>query len=606
MKFRNLLLAVAGFAGLMLSSCKKDQPNTGAPSISVDPVELTFEKESGSQDVNLTATRDWNVTKDADWVTVSAMSGKASASAQKITVTVMENTGTDREANLTFDIGFAKKVLVVKQKGSGSAADALVYFNNFDKTAVVKGEKGYPYLDQSEDWKNQTGTGAANVEYSFMNASVRSNSASSNTQYSAYSGSGVNNIFFGKVTAYLQIKNIMLPEARNYILSFGTEKYLRYAPDNTVTKSEFHVYISNDGAKWVELDYKFPGELQSGKWDLATAKFSVPAGVDKLQLAFVSDKVASAFRVDDVKLEIGGDGAAVDFSTGMALELGGGSSSGGTTPEQPSGDIITVASIQEFLALAPSTSQLYRITGVVTNIANTTYGNLSIKDDTGELFVYGVKESKESTDNKSFYKTGIVVNDTITIVGFRNTYTPKTGGDPVEQMKDSYLESRKAYAVPTNPGDPENPGDQPVVTENMFTSVVKFVAGENGYVEDQVADITYQGKTYSIEKFLKLGTSKKVGSGTAVIPAGTKSITFYAYAWKATTDCELSVKKGSEVLKTVTPSPNDGVTGNPKYSITVNDNPQFTVDFGGALAEDTTIEFTATKRVVIFGLKLVK
>lgn len=137
MKARCLLLTFAAVAGLFVSCKPKDEP-ISPPSLSIAPGSLAFEKAAASQTLKVTASRDWNATTDADWISVSPTSGKASKDAQTVTISVLENTGLDREGSVKFDIGFDSKSLAVTQNGMGSAEDLIVYKNDFDKEAATK------------------------------------------------------------------------------------------------------------------------------------------------------------------------------------------------------------------------------------------------------------------------------------------------------------------------------------------------------------------------------------------------------------------------------------------------------------------------------------
>ncbi len=87
---------------------------------------------------------------------------------------------------------------------------------------------------------------------------------------------------------------------------------------------------------------------------------------------------------------------------------------------------IIKATIAEFLAAAVGDTQ-YRLTGVITNIANATYGNLYIRDFSGETYVYGIKD---------FATKGLKTGDIITIVGKRAEYkgTPQVAGAVMETV----------------------------------------------------------------------------------------------------------------------------------------------------------------------------
>ena len=337
MKIRNLMVgAVAALA--VLVGCQPQEENLGTPDISISANEMTFEVEGGDKELTVNATRDWKVTTDADWVVVSPESGTGSLEDQKVTVSVLENTGMDRSADLKFTIGMKSKYLTVSQAGPGGSVEALiVYYNNYDKAKAEKtfGSSGdrYPYLDQFDGWKNATGTGVQTVEYAYNAMSTRSNSTS-DSSYSDYPGSGMNNMFFG-ASAYFATKNITLPAATGYTLTFGTEKYDGNNKEACFDPAEFHVYLSNDGTKWVEQTYTFAGTV-AGRWNIASTDFSVPSGTTNLSICIKVD-AASVYRMDDLKLVISEGGDVVDFSKGVEMDFtGGGNQGGGDTPGTPS------------------------------------------------------------------------------------------------------------------------------------------------------------------------------------------------------------------------------------------------------------------------------
>jgi DNA/RNA endonuclease YhcR with UshA esterase domain len=87
---------------------------------------------------------------------------------------------------------------------------------------------------------------------------------------------------------------------------------------------------------------------------------------------------------------------------------------------------IVKASVAEFIAAAVGDTQ-YRLTGVITSIAHATYGNLYIRDFSGETYVYGIKD---------FTTKGLKVGDIITIVGKRAEYkgTPQVASAVLESV----------------------------------------------------------------------------------------------------------------------------------------------------------------------------
>ena len=65
----------------------------------------------------------------------------------------------------------------------------------------------------------------------------------------------------------------------------------------------------------------------------------------------------------------------------------------------------------------------YRVTGTVTKIANTEYGNWYLQDETGEVYIYGtLDKSGKDGKNNSIDAWGIEVGDIITIEGPKQIY----------------------------------------------------------------------------------------------------------------------------------------------------------------------------------------
>lgn len=62
----------------------------------------------------------------------------------------------------------------------------------------------------------------------------------------------------------------------------------------------------------------------------------------------------------------------------------------------------------------------YRVRGEVTSINNTLYGNWYLKDETGEIYIYGTLDANGQT--KNFESLGIAVGDIVTVEGPKKTY----------------------------------------------------------------------------------------------------------------------------------------------------------------------------------------
>ena len=239
-------------------------------------------------------------------------------------VTLLEGAGGQA---ITFDY--------VEPEDPGMDTSDAIYFNDMDKEVASQTDNKWPYADEFDGWKNQTGSGAANVTYTTSGVSVRSNSPS-DAGYSDYAGSGNNNLLFG-TNGVITIENIAVSE-KNLALSFGTERYLYGASDNTFNHDEFKVELSNDGTNWSSpLTYTFAkGVDPNGRWDLATADFTLPDGVSTLYVRF-SSTLSGAHRLDDVLLKAGNGGQQVSFD-------------GSEEPDPEPGDAVETT-IPELIAL---------------------------------------------------------------------------------------------------------------------------------------------------------------------------------------------------------------------------------------------------------------
>lgn len=708
MKLKNLFWgALASLA--VFAACEEPEQNLGTPDIAISATELTFDAAGGNQTLTVTATRDWMVETDADWVVVSPESGSASSEAQTVTVSVLENTGLDREASLKFTIGMKSKYLTVAQAGPGGSAEALiVYSNDYDKEVAEKtygSGSSWPYLDQFDGWMNATGTGSANVEYAYSGMSARANSTS-NSNYSDYAGSGNNNMFFGK-SAYLATKNIALGGAKDFSLTFGTEKY---SQDNgsVFTKSEFHIFLSKDGNKWVELtDYSFAGEGTEGRWNLASADFSVPAGTESLSICMKVD-VASSYRMDDLKLVIADKaGTSVDFSNAVEMDFTAGGNTGGGSTTKPeskgkktvaefiaaadnanyyeltgkvsgfnptycsfdltdasgkiyvysvldasksewtskisNGGTITIygkylyyeqksqhevvdayivsftadggstgggenegkpaslvkATVAEFLAAAEDDTW-YELTGEIISIAKEDYGNFTIKDATGEVYIYGMTNGWVGYNDKSFSKIGLKVGDTVTLGSLRTSYqgTPQGGGNAVPAYYISHVPGEGGGETPVPPAGEAGQYEPQGVTWTLGEKAYDNTSGTNAQVG------TVNGE--QVNNMLKLGTGSLTGDATLHVAAGTKKLGFYCVAWK-NKKAQVKFSVGGSEIATIEPKANPGATGNPPYaSINVTTSDYYEVELPSGTT-DIKVETLdpANGRVIFIGLKAI-
>lgn len=573
MKLKNLFLgSFALTAMLFAQSCddKNDGP-TGAPSIELSTQTLDFEKDGGSQTIKLTATRDWNVTNVPDWIAVDPKSGNP-AENKEVTVTVLENTGMDRSQDIKFTIGFDGKTLTVNQKGSGSASEVVVYHNDFDKELAVKGESGWKtFLDSFGGWKNETGSGISTVEYAFSGMSARTNSTgASDSKYSDYSGSGKNYLWFAKDN-YFHVKNITLPEGKtNYTISFGSERNLYQAADNTFVPEEFLVYVSNDGSKWVKLEYAFPNGLKNRRWDLASSTFTVPSGTKSLHI-YIKATLASAYLMDDLDLSVAASaGTAIDFSKGIDLGTGG-STGGGETPE-PAGN--TIAAVCAAAAGSAADLKDVLVTGVTTQ-------SYVITDETGSVLVFVKADPKVKVGDKvnvagtTGEHNGLIqiTAPTTTVVSSNNTVTYPA---PLEFTEANLADTPKKVTYVSFTGN--------VKKNNQYYNI--YI----GSVTDKDLSLSYY--TGNMDEFVDCDIKVKgwyVGGGThyQIVATEVEKV--------ETTGPKFSVSTTALTAKAGDTSASFDVKGNVKWAVS-SENAAYTVSpASGDGAGTVTVKFAANE-----------
>ena len=142
---------------------------------------------------------------------------------------------------------------------------------------------------------------------------------------------------------------------------------------------------------------------------------------------------------------------------------------------------IVECSIAEFLEAEVGETQ-YRLTGVITSVANATYGNVYIRDYSGETYVYGIGAKGD------FEAAGLKAGDVVTLVGKRGVYkeTP--------QMTGAVLES----TIPVTPisideflDQEDDPNTYYMIT-GTITEIANPVYG-NVYLEDETNSVYVYG-----------------------------------------------------------------------------------------------------------------
>ena len=195
-------------------------------------------------------------------------------------------------------------------------------------------------------------------------------------------------------------------------------------------------------------------------------------------------------------------------------------------PDQP-GEIVP-ATIAEVLAAEVDANVWYEITGEIVNIANATYGNFDLMDETGSIYVYGLTATQVAKNDKSFESLGLKVGDIVTLIGTRAEYngTPQVGGP-------AYYVSHEAGA-----DEPDVPAEGTVasaVFAEMGYENAQVVADETIMIDNNVSLVFSQGAASTAPAYYNSGSAIRMyqNGATLEVSASGKTITLIEFTFSS-------------------------------------------------------------------------
>ncbi len=393
MKLKNLFLALAAFAATAVSCVKAELAQLDEIQVSQSYIALPV--EGGSCDVTVTAVDSWEITNIPEWLTVAPASGVAG----KTVVTFSaEATSTTNESVLKLLCSGKTQLLTVLQMADKVelpiSTCAEVNAAEDGPTFKIKG----------------TITSIENTTYG--------------------------NMYVTDETGSVYIYGTLYEGAEKQFSKYGVE-----VGDIVVVEGPRGSYKGSPQlvkATILEIEKSL---IKVDSVDPETAELPIEGGILNVTLTVKGDGV-SVVIPDECKSWISVSGINVSGTTAIvslaiaenplgdrSAELSFQTTKGGKTYSavisfSQKGAIIE-ATAAEINAAADGDTQ-YRITGYVSKVANTQYGNLYIRDHSGEVYVYGTND---------FANTGIEEGDIITVVGPKTSYNGP-------QMKNVTLENR--------------------------------------------------------------------------------------------------------------------------------------------------------------------
>lgn len=323
-------LTVAAFTG-----CSNDDSDDdgGIPSITVNGAQSTSVAvglDGGTTEaVTIESSGDWTLTiagKDgadvADCVAIPA-SGKKGTSTVTFKVEKAEKPRT-YTATVTTVGSIAGQSIPLSVTITIEQTDAFVPTGEplFYEDCGTSGGSDKPYVNEFQGWSRQGSISQEGVTYgnNGSNTSVRTGSGSylpTDDEKSAVSGP--NWIYIGYADQYFDIQNINVGSANNFTFTFTAQLQTAYNGGPTfetnLSPSIIKFSVSTDGLSYSEVPYTTKLIATGGSWNLCTAEFKLPAGVQtstiSVRLSDFAQQDGYQFRVDDFKLYEGGNGDAL-------------------------------------------------------------------------------------------------------------------------------------------------------------------------------------------------------------------------------------------------------------------------------------------------------
>lgn len=399
MNFKYLFPIFVALLALM-TSCQEEETVTTLEGLSVSTSYVSLPMEGGSTSITINSDEAWTiekVTTDKDkfeWVSFSATSGSAGES--KLTFTA-EETLNGRSGEVLLKTSTKTQRINVIQglpvtlpataKEVNSAEDGKTFRITGVCTSIVNTEYGNWYLTDETGSVYIYGTlDKKGGKKNFLSLGIEvGDEVTIEGPKSSYKGDPQ---MVDVMVINLNKSLIKVDSVENKVLPVDGGEFIAHL---TCKGQGVSVDIPEDAKSWLSIS-----SIQSaGTNAVVKFKAAANAGGDR--------KTTLTFKTTDGKKQ---------YTTETSLEQKG---------------AIVATNIADFNA-APVGDTQYRITAVVTKLVNDKYGNVNLRDYSGEVYVYGIKD----------YQSGsLKEGDIVTIVGKRAEYKGQiqVSGAVLEDLK---------------------------------------------------------------------------------------------------------------------------------------------------------------------------
>lgn len=531
MKLRYFLTSIIACLALAIGCTQEELP--ALSEIQVTPSYFTFGVDGGSKTVTVTAADAWEVTDVPAWLNVSPAKGEATgADGVKVTITAGPTTAKEiQTASLKFNCAGKAQLVTVGQEAFVPEFPAFTageyWIMTRDKASVVfpidDGGQGYGYMNVV---KAVDGKSTAENIYTF--AAVEGEEAGFtivDTKGQYHIGSTYNSFTVSTTnpkdgSEVWYVKQISADEfeitnkMNNKIIFMST--YGNFCPYSegdakVVTENPYPCLVSASGDDVVEVKFAVePTEVElekeAGDFNInmtcRNEGFEIKPSASWITLKGMTSTEGEYVVTFSYEANEGGARTAtIDFISGEET----------ITVEVAQEGAVLDATVAEFLAAEEGEAQ-YRVTGILTKVAKAEYGNVYLKDATGEVYVYGIGAKGD------FEKLGLKVGDIVSLVGKRASHngSPQMGGGQYESHK-PVTTMKAADVAALADDDKENPANYIMLTgkvsqpENSSNKFDLETYGNFDLVDDSGRIYVYgvsTGWNGETKKFASLGVKE--------------------------------------------------------------------------------------------------
>ncbi len=409
MKLRNIFTAL--LAALTLTVSCEDEKVAYLDEIKVSQSYVAIDAAGGSTEITLNAKDEWSFSGVPEWLKVEPASGDAG---KDITVTFSATAAkATKEAMLYLNCGSKSQIINVIQmtekvdlpistyKQIAAGQDGTVY--------RAKGTCNDIYNTEYGNWHLIDATGDLTIY-----GTLDKNGAAKNFKSLGIEAGDIVTVEGPKKTfnGTVQLTNVTVIAIEKSLIKIESLTPAEALPKEggvlevalTCKGTNMEVVLPDAAKSWVSV----AGISSNGK--AASVKFNVAANPEGKRKADIVIKTVSGGKDYTAQFTLTQDGAIID------------------------------ATVAEVLKAEDGLTQ-YRVSGYISKDKKSEFGNIYIKDATGEIYVYGVLDAKGQS--KQWNNMGIHEGDIITVVG------PKASFNGEPQMKNVSVESFKTVKALT-------------------------------------------------------------------------------------------------------------------------------------------------------------